>query len=158
MLLWHAAGTNKLIGCSDPNTSNGALYTFTQTTYQAAAANIPRRVTGPLMSLENEARLRFSEVQVDIEEGVNAGSETGDDGQLKLQYSKDGGNNYSTGVQLELGATTNKSHRLITRKLGSGRLWNFRIYTDTPNKIIIKGAFGRTYGEPLGGNRNVIKG
>jgi hypothetical protein len=55
-------------------------------------------------------------------------------------------------VQLELG--TSYTHRLIKRKLGWGRLWNFRVYTDTPRKIVIKGAMARAYSENLSGTSN----
>lgn len=132
---------------------NGRLYALHETTYTWNSVNMERRVTGPMMAADNESQLRFSEVQVDIEEGVATGGESGDDGQLRLNYSKDGGHTYSTGVLLNLGvgSSTGYATRVVKRKLGHGRLWNFRVYTDTPRKIIIKGAFGRVFGEPLGG-------
>lgn len=131
----------------------GRLLSIDSSTYTWAGVNMERRVTGPMMSLENESMFRFSEVQVDIEEGVATGVETGNDGQVTLSYSKDGGHTYSTGVQLALGvgASTGYKTRLMKRKLGSGRLWNFRVYTDTFRKIIIKGAYGRLFGEPKEG-------
>jgi hypothetical protein len=133
--------------------ANGRVYSLQQSIYTWNSANMERRLTGPLIAAQNEAQLRFSEVQIDIEEGVADVTDTGNDDELTLYYSKDGGHTYSTGTQLALGvgATTGYATRLVKRKLGKGRLWNFRIYTDTPRKIIIKGAFGRIYGEPLRG-------
>ncbi len=135
--------------------ATGKIWYLKMNEYQWDSVNMPRRITGPLMHTPNESKLRFSEVQVDIEEGVLTGSETGDDGQLTFSYSKNGGHTYSTGNQLSLGSS--RTHRLIKRKLGWGRLWNFRIYTDTPRKIIVKGAYGRVYGESLVGVNSASK-
>jgi hypothetical protein len=130
--------------------STGKLWSLENSVYTFDSANMERRLTGPLLAAENEGYIRFSEVQIDIEEGVATGSETGNDGQLTFSYSKNGGHTYSVGNQLNLGVggTTGYATRLMKRQLGRGRLWNFRIYTDTPRKIIVKGAYGRLYGEP----------
>lgn len=138
--------------------ATGKLWSLENSVYTFDSVNMERRLTGPLLMGENEGVIRFSEVQIDIEEGVATGAESGNDGQLTFYYSKNGGHTYSAGTQLNLGvgATTGYATRLMKRKLGKGRLWNFRIYTDTPRKIIIKGAYGRLYGEPklgyIGGN------
>lgn len=136
--------------------STGKLWSPSTSTYTWDSTNMERRVTGPLISTDNEAQLRFSEVQIDIEEGVATGAESGNDGQLTLYYSKNGGHTYSTGTQLSLGvgSSTGYATRLVKRKLGKGRLWNFKIYTDTPRKIIVKGAYGRIYNEPKMGISN----
>ena len=128
----------------------GKLFAFDPDTYTFDSTNMERRLTGPLINVDNEDRLRFSEVQIDVEEGVIDAADSGNDRQLTLYYSKDGGHTYSSGVQLNIGeaAVDGYTHRLIKRKLGYGRLWNFRIYTDTPRKIVIKGAFGTIYHEP----------
>jgi hypothetical protein len=147
-----SGGTTGNLIVGDYN-ATGKLWVLQQDTYQWDSVNMPRRITSPLLSTPNEGKLRISEIQIDIEEGVNTGAETGDDGQLAFSYSKDGGHTYSSGtVQLELG--TSYTHRLIKRKLGWGRLWNFRVYTDTPRKIVIKGAMARAYSENLSGTSN----
>lgn len=129
--------------------STGKLFAVSSSVYTFDSANMERRLTGPLIAAENEARIRFSEVQVDIEEGVIQSGDSGDDRQLTLSWSVDGGHNFNSGVQLDIGeaAVDGRTHRLIQRKLGQGRLWAFRIYSDTPRKLIVKGAYGRTYGE-----------
>lgn len=131
----------------------GKLFAVSTSVYTFDSANMERRATGPTLAAMNESRLRFSEAQVDIEEGVADAGDTGNDDELTLSYSKDGGHTYSTGVQLNLGvgASTGYATRLMQRKLGYGRSWVFRCYTDTPRKIIIKGAYGRVYGEGLDG-------
>lgn len=132
----------------------GKLFAVSTSVYTFDSANMERRGTGPTLAGMNESRLRFSEVQVDLEEGVADAGDTGNDDELTLSYSKDGGHTYSTGVQLNLGvgASTGYATRLMQRKLGYGRSWTFRVYTDTPRKIVIKGAYGRVYGEGLDGS------
>jgi hypothetical protein len=132
----------------------GKLFAVSTSVYTFDSANMERRVTGPTLAAMNESRLRFSEVQVDIEEGIADAGDAGNDDELTLSYSKDGGHTYSTGVQLNLGvgASTGYATRLMQRKLGYGRSWVFRVYSDSPRKLIIKGAYGRVYGEGLDGS------
>jgi hypothetical protein len=112
-----------------------------------------RRITGPTFHTDNEDRLRVSEVQIDVEEGVIDNADAGNDRQLTLYYSKDNGHSYSSGKQLDIGeaAVDGYNHRLMMRKLGQARHWSFRIYSDTPRKLIVKGAYGRIYGEQKSG-------
>lgn len=132
--------------------ANGRLYAFSPSVFTINSENMERRLTGPTISKDNEARLRFSEVQVDIEEGVIQASDAGNDRQITLSWSKDKGHTYSTGTQLDIGeGASNYNHRLIKRKLGYGRTWTFRVYSDTPRKLIVNGLFGRIFGEDLDG-------
>jgi len=144
------AGAPLLVG--DYN-ATGKVWAIDDSVTTWDGANMERRVTGPTIAAQNEAKLRFSEVQVDIEEGVISSGDTGNDRQLTLYWSKDNGHTWSSGVQLDIGeaAVDGYTHRLIQRKLGYGRPWTFRIYSDTPRKLIIKGLWGRLYGEPLNG-------
>jgi hypothetical protein len=132
----------------------GKIWSLSTSVYTFDSANMERRVTGPALAAMNESRLRISEVQVDVEEGVADAGDTGNDDELTLSWSKDGGHSYSTGVQLLLGvgASTGYATRLMQRKLGQARNWIFRIYTDTPRKIVVKGAYGLVYGEGLDGS------
>ena len=160
--------------------STGKLFALSSTTYTFDSVNMERRLTGPLISSDNEPRIRFSEVQIDIEEGVNESADVNNDRELTLSWSRDGGHLYSSGAQLDLGGRildfillesgdkillesddgsrlltegdndgSRYLHRLMQRKLGKGRLWNFRIYSDTTRKLIVKGAYGRIAGESL---------
>jgi len=131
-------------------TESGKLFALSSTVYTFDSVNMERRLTGPTISLENEARLRFSSIQIDVEEGVIDAGDTGNDRQLTLYYSKDNGHTYSSGTQLNIGeaAVDGYTHRLMQRKLGKSRSWIFRVYSDTPRKLIIKGAYGQVYGEP----------
>jgi len=139
------AGGTHIVGDAS---ETGKLFAFTSDTYTFDSVNMERQLTGPLISADDEQRIRFSEVQVDVEEGVISSGDSGNDRQLTLYWAKDGGHTYSSGVQLNIGesAVDGFTHRLMQRKLGYGRLWNFRIYSDTPRKLIIKGAYGRVAG------------
>ena len=159
-------------------TATGKLFQLSDTTFTFDSVNMNRRLTGPLFSAEDERRLRISETQIDVEEGVITTAEVNKERQITLSWSKDGGHTYSSGVQLDLGGTFDEFilledggkilleaddgsrivseiggvvylNRVIQRKLGYGRLWNFRIDVLTPRKIIIKGAFAKVFGEEV---------
>lgn len=133
--------------------STGKIWSLDDSVTTWEGNNMERRITGPLISGANESRLRISEAQLDIEEGVINVADAGNDRQVTLYWSKDGGHTYNTGVQLDIGeaAVDGYTHRLMQRKLGQGRLWNFRVYSDTPRKLIIKGLWGRMAGERFDG-------
>lgn len=145
------SGGTHILGDSS---ETGKLFAVSTSVYTFDSVNMERRATGPALAAMNETRLRFSEAQIDIEEGIADAGDSGNDDELTLSWSKDGGHTYSTGVQLALGvgASTGYATRLMQRKLGYGRNWIFRVYTDTPRKIVIKGAYGRVYGEGLDGS------
>ena len=67
-----------------------------------------------------------------------------------LSYSKDGGHTYSDEVARSIGDAGEYDTRLIWRRLGHARNWIFKVRTWTPNKVIIKGAIAKLYGEKRG--------
>ena len=123
----------------------GKLFAISETVYTWASANMERQLTGPGIAAENEDRLRFARIQIDCEEGVIDSGDTGNDRQLTVYWSKDGGHTFSSGVSLDIGeaAVDEYYHRLIRRRLGSGRNWIFRVYSDSKRKLVVKGAWGR---------------
>lgn len=129
----------------------GKLFAVSTSVYTFDSANMERRLTGQALAAMNEQNLRFAEVQVDMEEGVVDALDAGNDRQITLQWSINGGKTFNTGVQLDIGeaAVNGYDHRAIVRKLGRGRNWIFRVYSDTPRKLIVKGAYGRLVGEPV---------
>lgn len=62
---------------------------------------------------KNQERLFFSMIQVDMETGYG--------GTLEMRWSDDGGNTYSAVKTTSLGAVGEFNHRVIFRRLGSGR-------------------------------------
>lgn len=119
--------------------ANGRLYVLRRDLYTWNDTAMRRRATGQQLAADNESRLRFSEVQVDLHEGIATGV-------LDLSWSNDGGNAWSNPRSLDI----NKP-RVIARKVGTGRRWIFRVETETTGKIIIKGIWGRIYREPFAG-------
>lgn len=121
--------------------SNDPLWTFN-------GEAMPRRITGPTILMDNHARLRFSEIELDVE------NSTGD---VVLSWSKDRGVAYSPGRTLDLA-----SERVITRLAGMARQWSLRVYTATTSKFVVLGAWGRTHGEDFqgsgGGQRSARRG
>lgn len=129
---------------SDP----GHIYWWRPNEFQWTAGEtttaIPRRLTSPGIRVENEARIRISELQIDMQEALSGLT----DADLVITWSKDGGRTFtSTGRTVDLEA----GPRHMTRKCGYGRHWVFRLDTETDGKAIVKGAFARIAGEPLSG-------
>lgn len=140
------AGSQMLIG--DYN-ATGKIWKLDPTVWTWEGTNIEKQITGPMIALDNEARLRFAEVQADIETGVIDAADTGNDRQLTLSYSKNKGKSFTTGTQIDIGedAVDGTTYRAMRRRLGYARSWIFRMYTDTPRKFTVKGMFARTFGE-----------
>lgn len=103
------------------------------------------RVTSNISNMESE--IRFSSVQLDMEEGIgDPNSDT--DTRMYLSYSKDGGHTFGNEIEKDMGNAGEYARRVIWRRLGSARNWVFRFRTWSPRRIIIKGLIGRMYGDP----------
>lgn len=137
----HAFWRNQNLVC---DFRNGLIYSMdSDLGYLETASStisIPRVRTSPSMFAENERRVRVSEFQLDMEEGVN-------DADVYLSYSKNGGHTFSTERARGVGGLGKYAWRVIWRKLGVARNWIFRIRTFSDGKVIIKGAWARLYGE-----------
>ena len=95
---------------------------------------------------DEEKRIRISEFQLDMEEGIgdpNVSTDT----TMWLSYSKDGGHLYTDEVSRDMGDAGEYSKRVIWRRLGEARNWIFRLRTWSPNPMVLKGAYARLYGE-----------
>lgn len=117
--------------------ANGKLYITKRNVYTWNSEAMERRLTGAGVALENQARLRFSSVELDME--ISTGTAV-------LSWSKDHGHTFNTGRTLDL-----TKARMVSRKCGKSREWIFRVYTATTDKPIIMDLIGRIYGEPLQG-------
>jgi len=126
--------------------SNGKIYELDSTIGTIDGERIPRIRVSPNIT-NDERPIRFTSVQLDMQEGV--GDPNVSDTSIWLSYSKDGGHTYSSEVERSIGDTGEYDHRVIWRRLGRGRNWVFKIRTWTPQKHVLKGLIGRQYGEPL---------
>jgi len=126
---------------------DGKIYALDTSVGTLNGTRIPReRKTANITS--EERRIRIAEVQLDMEEGTGS-SNTSNDADVWVSYSKDGGHTYSDEIAGSWGDEGEYSTRVIWRRLGLGRNWIFRFRTWSPNRVLIKGAYARIFG-----NRN----
>lgn len=85
----------------------------------------------------------YSSLELDIQVGVGAESGQGSDPQVMLQYSNDGGNEWSAELWRSLGKLGQYLTRVRWDGLGSARRRVFRIRISDPVKIGIVGAYFR---------------
>ena len=100
------------------------------------------RRTGP-MTVE-EAWTIVSSLQVDAETGIGTPSGDGEVPTITLRWSKDHGHTWSQGLTIELGRAGDYTHRLLWRKLGRARDWQFEVVCDAPVPLTLLGAFANT--------------
>ncbi len=125
--------------------SDGTIYEMDATLGTINGDRILRERTTISLS-DEETRVRISEVQLDMEEGVGD-SNVDDDTKVWLSYSKDGGHTFSNEIERSIGDLGAYDHRVIWRKLGVGRNWVFRIRTHSPKRVVFKGLIAKLYGE-----------
>ena len=100
------------------------------------------RRTGP-MTVE-EAWTIVSSLQVDAETGIGTPSGDGEVPTITLRWSTDHGHTWSPGLTIELGRAGDYTHRLLWRKLGRARDWQFEVVCDAPVPLTLLGAFANT--------------
>ena len=85
-------------------------------------------------------RIRFHGLQVDIEAGVGLNVGQGDDPQMMVRWSDDGGHTWSNQRTAPMGKIGQYRARARLRRLGSGRDRVFEISISDPVKRVILGA------------------
>ena len=124
---------------------DGKIYQLDTSVGTINGTAIPRERITPILT-DEEKRIRISEFQLDMEEGIgdpNVSTDT----TMWLSYSKDGGHLYTDEVSRDMGDAGEYSKRVIWRRLGEARNWIFRLRTWSPNPMVLKGAYARLYGE-----------
>lgn len=135
------SGGTQLFGSS---AADGKIFALSTSVYTWDSVQQNRRLTGPMFSSPNEDRIRLSEVTLDCERGVLDAADAGTQRTVTLNWSKDGGNSFGTGVSFDLGEAADDEDRLVVRKLGKARRWIFRVATATNRRIVIKGLIGKS--------------
>jgi hypothetical protein len=125
--------------------NNGKIYELDSDLGTIDSTRIPRERTSDDIT-DEEKRVRISAFQLDMEEGTGDPNDSTDTS-IWLSYSKDGGHTFSNEIERSIGDAGEYRKRVIWRRLGWGRHWIFRVRTWSPNAVIIKGAYARTYGE-----------
>jgi hypothetical protein len=85
-------------------------------------------------------RIRFHGIQVDVEAGVGLNNGQGDDPQMMMRWSDDGGHTWSNQRTVTMGRIGEYRARARLRRLGSGRDRVFEISISDPVKRVILGA------------------
>lgn len=87
----------------------------------------------------DEKPIQLSRLWVDLETGV--GNEAGDDPQITLEISRDGGHTWGHEKQCSIGRIGEYGKRAIFRRLGRGYDWVFRLRITDPVKRTLIGAW-----------------
>lgn len=105
---------------------SGKIYQMSQAFYDdAGTAKIWER-TFPHVTQEQK-NIFVSSFELDAEKGVGLTTGQGSDPQVILQYSKDGGQTWSTELWRSLGKVGEYTKRVRWLRLGKARTWTFRL-------------------------------
>lgn len=119
----------KLVG----DATNGNIYELDLDTYTDNSTLIQRRMTAPPIGAQNE-RIITDLFQVDMEGGVGLATGQGVDPQLMLDWSNNGGRQWSNEHWRSAGALGDYTHRAIWRRLGMDRNRIYRLTMTDPVK------------------------
>lgn len=122
--------------------ANGKIYELSSSIYTDAGAPITRRRRSPHVSA-NGKRVQYKEFLLDIETGVGldgATSTQGNDPQVMLRFSKDGGHTWSNEKWKSFGKIGERYVRPKWNNLGMARDMIFDITITDPVKVVIVGA------------------
>jgi hypothetical protein len=84
----------------------------------------------------------LSKLWLEMEGGVGTLTGQGENPQLMMQYSKDGGHTWSNEVWVNIGAMGQYRTRALFNRLGRGRDWLFKFRVTDPVKTVFIGAWG----------------
>lgn len=119
---------------------NGKIYALDPDTLTDAGTSIARIRTAPHLTKELR-RIFHSSFQLDMETGVGLDGVTqGTNPQAILQWSDDGGHNWSNEYMASIGKIGARKTRVIWRRLGSSRDRVYRVKITDPVKVVLIGA------------------
>lgn len=119
---------------------DGKVYQMSMDFYDDAGQEMVRERISP--HIQDEKRLvTHSSLELDMEVGVGLSSGQGSAPRIMMQYSDDGGRNYSSELWRDIGAIGKYSTRVRWTRLGSARdrVYKFRI--SDPVEVQINGAY-----------------
>jgi hypothetical protein len=116
--------------------STGDIYDLDPDTYTDNGEYIAREIVGRHIFRGND-RITIDELFVDFETGVGLVDGQGEDPQVMLQISKDGGKTFGTELWASLGMIGKYLTRLVWRRLGLARDWTFKLRITDPCKVVI---------------------
>ncbi len=120
--------------------NSSTLYTLDPDVYTEAGQHVERIRTFQHITDENRYR-GVSYLEVYAETGVGVQSGQGSDPQIMLQVSKDGGHTYGNEEWRSLGAAGNYTARARWNRLGTGRIWTFKLKITDPIPVTLLNAY-----------------
>lgn len=119
---------------------NGNIYEMNLFIYDDAGDPIVRERISP--HLQDEKRLiTHSCFELDMQVGIGLVSGQGSDPQIMMQYSDDGGRNWSAELWRSVGPLGDFSRRVAWRKLGKARDRVYRVRYSEPTQYQVNGAY-----------------
>lgn len=132
-------GTNFLNKMYVADYENGNVYQLRPEVYSDNGVPIVREVIG--RHVFDEKQVQISRLWVDMESGVGLESGQGEDPQIMLQISRDGGHSWGAEKWASIGKIGEYTKRIIFRRLGRAYDWLFKLRTSDPVKTIFVGAW-----------------
>ena len=118
---------------------NGNLYRLNSDSYTDNGEPIVFEVITRHLQ-ENNDRVTCDSIQVNLEAGVGLQNGQGENPQIMLQISKDGGHTYGVERWVSMGASGQYTTRANWHRLGQARDWVFKFRITDPVKRVIFGA------------------
>jgi hypothetical protein len=131
---WGCAFDKKFI-VSDYQT--GQLYVLDANVFTDNGNPIEREITGTHAFAQSRNQTTIRRLRVDIEGGLGNISGQGQNPQISLTISRDGGHTWGASLLTSLGAMGGYLSRAEWRKLGMARDWVFKLRVTDPVKVVI---------------------
>lgn len=119
---------------------NGKLYEMRMDAYTDDGDAILRVRSCPVVS-QNQYRMFFTSVQIDMETGVGTATGQAQNPRVMLRYSDDSGHTFSNRRTVTMGKTGEYSARARFNQLGAGRNRVFEVSVSDPVPVVIMGAY-----------------
>jgi hypothetical protein len=119
--------------------SSGALYRQDPYIYTENGQAVQRQIVG--RHIFRGHPMSVSEMWIDMEMGVGTVTGAGENPQLRLRTSKDGGHTWSNELWRPIGKQGVYQERAVFRRLGWARDWLFEVSLTDPVKAVFIGAF-----------------
>lgn len=131
-----AIGKKRIIG----DYLNSNFYTLDFNTFDENS-NILERTRRAQIIHSDKKEITINELVLDCQVGVGLTTGQGDNPQIMLRYSHDGGETWSSELWEQLGKLGERNVEVYWSKLGSSRDWIFEISVTDPVEVNILGAY-----------------
>lgn len=137
---WRGAGIGHIAGATFVGDfENGRIYQFSDAVYDENGDTIERERITQMQHVDGKS-FTTHKLILDVEAGVGLTTGQGEDPQMMMQYSDDGGKTWSSELWRSMGRIGEYRHRVEWDGLGesTGRIYKFRV-TDPVKTVIIAG-------------------